>query len=260
MASIKDFSYRKADFFGPQADQLTDLLGSVPIEHFIAGCDAPKVRAINALAEARVLCQEWPEWQREDGSLIYDKLPESVRKIFKPSYLDAKGYIDIQGLQIFEKYTLVGCARHQKIASHLESPWDRQDVEEMVACPSLAIRLQQGPGFDPREHQEILLEETPTLTLKREGILVPLYRSLSDLIEGRSKDAQANGEIARFQKIWDYAIAQPQLDVPKQEEGSPSYLMPTVIGLSLLGLITLAGRNIHLRFSTIVSKCLPTFK
>ena len=87
----------------------------VTFEHLVTGCHNGRVEAINVLARARVQCELWPEWQRYDGSIIYEKLPESVKNLFKRKYLDGDGYVDVESLHIMGKDFLVGCAEARSL-------------------------------------------------------------------------------------------------------------------------------------------------
>eukprot|EP01066_Platyproteum_vivax_P006592 Platyproteum_vivax@DN2358_c0_g1_i1.p1 len=155
----------------------------------IAGCNAQQVRAINALARARIHCQEWPEWQRYDGSIIYDKLPESVTKFFEPKYLDKEGYVDVSNLHIFGKDFLLKWSDTRNVLDHIPCPFDRQPIRQLVACPALSIRLAKGQEFDLSQHKEITLHCTPTLNLDRalqdralQGF--PLHQRLKKIVQG----------------------------------------------------------------------------
>lgn len=245
MSSIKDFFYPRADFFGPQADKLTDLLAEVPIEHMIAGCNALQVRAINDLARVRIHCQEWPEWQRYDGSIIYDKLPESVKKFFKPDYLDEEGYVDVSDLHISGKNFLLGWAEQQRGLGHVMCPFDRQPIRQLVACPALSIRLAEGREFDPSQHKKILLHRTPTLNLDRKGQIVPLHRRLKEIVQGKIQD----GEMDRFNRVWKYALDHSKS--PTQSNALPT-IVTFIVGIGLLALLKLKSNNVSEYYQRVI--------
>jgi len=245
VSSIKDFFYPRADFFGPQADELTDLLAEVPIEHMIAGCNAERVRAINALARNRIRCQTWPEWQRYDGSIIYDKRPKSIKKFFKPDYLDKEGYVDVSDLHISGKKFLLGWTEECRGVGHITCPFDRQPIRQFVACPALSIRLAEGQEFDPSQHREILLHRTPVLNLDRKGETVPLHRRLKEIVKGTIQD----NEMDRFKKVWKYSLDHSKS--PVQPRAFPT-IVTFIVGIGLLALLKLKSNNVSEYYQRVI--------
>jgi hypothetical protein len=245
MSSIKNFFYPRADFFGPKADELRDLLDEVPVEHMIAGCNAEQTRAINTLARARIHCETWPEWQRYDGSIIYDKLPEKVKKFFKHEYLDKDGYVDVSGLHISGKDFVLGWAEGQRMEGHIKCPFDNQSIRQFVACPALSIRLAEGLEFDPSEHRKVLLHRTPTLNMDRKGQTVPLHRRLKEIVEGTIQDE----EMDRFKSVWDYALAHSKS--PSQSNTLPT-IVTLIVGVGLVALLKVKSKNISKYYQKVI--------
>lgn len=223
MSLINKLSSNRADFFGPEADEFTDLLAERPIEHMISVQSKEQVEAINALARARVQCTSWPVWQKSDGSIIYNKLPSSVKKIFKRDYLNSDGFVDLESLHICGKQFFQRVASDDRVKMSMEDPWDRQPMTELVACPALSLRLAIGESFDPMKHKEVLKMRTPTLHLNPQGH-IPLHRTFDDVLSGKSSVEIANQEMKRFQIVWEYA----SLVTNKRDEPfSYSYTPPT---------------------------------
>ena len=256
MSAIQTFFYPKSDFFGPKVDGFTDFYENKPVEHLIAGCQTEQVQAINRLAQERTQCDEWPEWQRYDGSIIYDALPEHVKEIFESHYLDENGYVDVEGLHIFEKETLKTMSTYQRASHHQNHcPLDRQIIEQFVTCPALSIRLAQGPTFAPQEHRKVLEAPAPCLHLKKGGDSALQYRRVEDILSCDKQKlnvcsklksglfTEMKQEVEKLKRLWSYA--NKQVKIQSTTDRAALTVMSLFI-FSLYGALALVQKRLNI--------------
>lgn len=249
MSVIQTFFYPKSDFFNPKIDAFTDLYAIKPVKHLISGCQTEQVQAINKLALLRSQCVEWPEWQRYDGSIIYEILPESLKKIFKPEYLDENGYVDVEGLYIFEEETLKTMSASQRAANGLNTcPFTRQRIDLFVTCPALSIRLSQGSEFIPQEHQQVLRNTAPCLYLKKEDDRSLQYRKIEDILACDEAELsrcsslkprrfqEMKQEVRTLKKLWKYVKSQEK---PPLSPNRSFSITQSVSAFSAIGVLAL---------------------
>ena len=261
MSLIQTFFYPKSDFFSPEIDTFTDLCVSKPVKHLISGEQTEQVQAINTLALLRSQCVEWPEWQRYDGSIIYEALPESFKEKFKPEYLDENGYVDVEGLYIFEEETLKTLSETQRQSAGRKPnacPFTRQRIDLFVTCPALSIRLSEGLEFKPEQHQQVLGNTAPCLHLKKGGDDSLQYRKIEDVLSCNEAELnrcasltpvrfqEMKQEVRALKKLWKYVKSQEKPPLSPNRSFSITQSVSAVSTIGVLALLQIRA-NIALK-------------
>ncbi len=153
-----DSKISSRDFFGPNVSSLVDSSGNDLFYHLIPQCGQGVIRGINELAKTLSSLEKRPEWQRHDGSIIYEKLPVLLQLSLSKDAFDTNGFIDLKKIHIFSIDTIQGnsvAQRKDYWANHCKSCSKKaQYLRSLTTCTALMLRIRGGRNFDLRKYKD----------------------------------------------------------------------------------------------------------
>ncbi len=192
ISAIQYFFNPNPDFFGPEGGRVTcPILQDTPDCPLIMNCmnGVKLARAIDEIALERASSKGWPEWQKNDGSIIFDKLPNHIKSKFEKAseLLDNRGFIKISQLHVIDREMLEQASKSRlgpypgaRYKNQCPCCRDENNCKELGYSRALHLRMILGPKFDAKNCKEFLSEKPQAQVSVRE------FQPVGDVIAKRA--------------------------------------------------------------------------